>query len=95
MGYSNWANSKWHTFWSEYSRIRSNKKRDQLFEILGVKSFTYGYILDKGVNHCIRIVKNEIGLDEIKKYTKEDFDELITYFIRFLKDVELNIELSR
>ena len=101
MSYSRWSNSVFYTFWCS---TVSKKKEDQLFDICGTKSFTYGELNDS-IENCIsqlkQICDENSKLDPEDKpmfssvgYTDEEYDELRGYMQEFISDVNENYNLD-
>lgn len=96
MSYSRWGSSCWYTFWCCSD---TTKKEDEIFDICGLTSFTYGELTTKGLDECIKKIKcilTEEGkkLSEshtmfvAEKFSDDEYDELKIYMKRFIKDVD-------
>ena len=89
MSYSRWSNSVFYCFWSA---TKSERLNDQLFDVCGVKAFTYKE-LKNDMEGCIDKIKKlttatNPGLFVAKSYTDEEYEELRGYMRTFIKDVE-------
>jgi len=95
MSYSRWgANSVWYTFWCASD---SKKRDDQLFDVCGVKTFTYA-MLNESIDNCIESIKETVKQNNNKKnskklnlcgsgYTDKEYEELKGYMREFINDV--------
>jgi hypothetical protein len=98
MSYSRWGNSVFYTYWAISD---SNERDGQIFDICGVKSYTYREIKEFGLDGIIENLKEficECNKPENKdkgenifvpgEYTDEEYEELKGYIREFMKDVE-------
>ena len=92
MSYSRWIGSIWYTFWC---CSRSNKRTEQVFEVCSVKHFTYGELLEHGLDWAIEEIK-PYAMEEMcnSLLTPDVYDELKIYMTRFMKDVASDTTLE-
>lgn len=78
MAYSRWSTSTWYTYWNVGS---GRRKREQIFTICGVDSFTY-YFLTHHRKAALSIV------EALYCCCEEELEELSVYMDRFVMDVD-------
>jgi hypothetical protein len=82
MSYSRWAgrgSGHWYTYWKSQDRSIRENRNNAVFDIFEVTAFTAKQLRDN-MDDCLKKVK-EID-------PKGDIEELRTYALKFLKDVD-------
>ncbi len=91
MSYSRWGSgSRWYTYWC----ISYSFERDkQLFDICGIKIFTYGE-LKKDIERCLKEAKEISNKEETRPVTGKELNELRGYMMEFISDIEAYKEVN-
>jgi len=102
MSYSRWTNSCWYTYWLSESSDKPITKEEEMFDICGFYTVSYGEMKKLGLDNVIKmlkiklkelIVKQQKNPDKIITfsspiYTDAEWEELKGYMKKFMVDVE-------